>query len=203
MRRGGLDHQRLRERQDRPLGQAHDATEQQQAEEAADQPGQRRAQREQDHRHDQQRLALPAAVGPGADQRAGYRPGQGQHRGEHAQVAVAQLQLLFHEGKQEGQRQAVEEDEAEGQEQHAEQDVFVTGGIVVMRHVGLQAGRAGRRGGAHPPGRRAPGVSGTGSRCRRRRRRSCRSARGTSRCSRGRRRCRPRCPSRRARPAAP
>lgn len=40
-------------------------------------------------------------------------------------------------------------------------------------------------------------------RCRRRRRRSCRSARGTSRCSRGRRRCRPRCPSRRARPAAP
>ncbi|MNV87874.1 hypothetical protein D3C71_1820310 [compost metagenome] len=57
-------------------------------------------------------------------------------------MAVAELQFFRHEGKEEGQRQTVEEDEAEGEEQHAKQDVFVAGVGIVMRHGVLLPGAA-------------------------------------------------------------
>ncbi|MCY1540061.1 hypothetical protein D9M68_756750 [compost metagenome] len=140
--RRGFHHQGLRKRQDRTFGQPHYAAEQQQSQEAAHQPGQCRAQREERHGGYQQRFANAGAIRPGTDQRAGDGPGQCQHRGEHAQVAVAELQLVGHEGKKEGQRQTIEEDETESEEQHAEQGVLVSGVGIVMRHVVLLPGAA-------------------------------------------------------------
>ncbi|MCY1372446.1 hypothetical protein D9M68_741180 [compost metagenome] len=57
-------------------------------------------------------------------------------------MAIAELQLRGHEGEQEGQREAIEEHESEGEEQYAEQGIFVSGVGIVMRHVVLLPGDA-------------------------------------------------------------
>ena len=87
--------------------------------EAPRQPRQHRADREQQQRADQERLAPPDHVRPAADQERAERPGQRQARVGPAELLVAELEVVLHERREEGERHAVEVGEAERQpEQH-------------------------------------------------------------------------------------